>query len=313
MLTLTRNEWFKLSKKPSIYLMGVIIVLLVIATGMIGKITEDAHSVPDNWQENLAAKNEQMKEQNQEHANNPILTENNRNQIAVNNYRIDHDIKPGAELSVWSYTVENVPLISVAGLLVMIIAAGIVSSEFSGGTIKLVMIRPAPRWKVLLAKYLTVLAYGLLLVVLLFIASLAVGVILFGMGESMVHLTVNNGVVSEENVLVYLLRYFFFSTIDLWMMVSLAFALSAIFRNTAVSLGVSLFAYLMGGTFTSLLAERFDWTKYLLFANTDLNRYVSGTPFVEGMTMTFSIVMLFLYLAVFLGTAFMTFTKRDIS
>ncbi|WP_026571773.1 ABC transporter permease [Sediminibacillus terrae] len=313
MLTLIRNEWFKLRKKPSIYLMAIIIVLLVIATGMIGKVTEDAHSVPDNWKEDLAAKSEQLKEENQEHANNPILTENNRNLIAVNDYRIEHDIKPGSQLSVWSYTVENVPLISVAGLLVMIIAAGIVSGEFSGGTIKLMMIRPAARWKVLLAKYLTVLTYGLLLVVLLLLASLAVGIILFGTGDSMIHLTVNNGVVSEENVLVYLLRYFFFSTIDLWMMVSLAFALSAIFRNTAVSLGVSLFAYLMGGTFTSLLAERFDWTKYLLFANTDLNRYVSGTPFVEGMTMTFSIVMLFLYLAVFLGTAFMTFTKRDIA
>ncbi|MCY8095095.1 ABC transporter permease, partial [Bacillus atrophaeus] len=41
--------------------------------------------------------------------------------------------------------------------------------------------------------------------------------------------------------------------------------------------------------------------------------YLDGTPLVEGMTMTFSIVMLVIYFVIFQLLAFGVFLKRDIA
>jgi ABC-2 type transport system permease protein len=42
-------------------------------------------------------------------------------------------------------------------------------------------------------------------------------------------------------------------------------------------------------------------------------QYVEGTPMVEGMTMTFSIIMLLVYFVIFQFLAFIVFKKRDVA
>lgn len=46
---------------------------------------------------------------------------------------------------------------------------------------------------------------------------------------------------------------------------------------------------LTGNSIVQFLSK-YNWVKYILFANTDLGMYVEGTPLVEGMTSTLSIV-----------------------
>jgi ABC-2 type transport system permease protein len=58
---------------------------------------------------------------------------------------------------------------------------------------------------------------------------------------------------------------------------------------------------------------KFDWAKYILFANTNLMNYYDGTPTVEGMTMTFSVVMIIIYFLIFQALAFTIFKKRDVA
>ena len=48
---------------------------------------------------------------------------------------------------------------------------------------------------------------------------------------------------------------------------------------------------------------KFDWAKYILFANTDLMQYFEGIPMVEGMTLTFSIIMIVSYFILFQSLA----------
>jgi len=89
--------------------------------------------------------------------------------------------------------------------------------------------------------------------------------------------------------------------------------ISAVFRNSSLAIGLSLFLLFTGGQFTALLAMKFDWAKYVLFANTDLMQYFEGTPLVEGMTIPFSIIMLVLYFALFQFLTFYVFKKRDVA
>ena len=58
---------------------------------------------------------------------------------------------------------------------------------------------------------------------------------------------------------------------------------------------------------------KFEFAKYILFANTDLSQFIGGEPFIEGLTLPFSISVLVIYTVVFLVISFVTFNKRDIT
>ncbi len=106
-----------------------------------------------------------------------------KKQIAINEYRIEHDIPFREKYNGWSFVKDSSELILLAGLFTIIVSAGIVASEFNWGTIKLLLIRPINRSKILLSKYLTVLLFALLLLVSLFVYSAILGTILFGLPE----------------------------------------------------------------------------------------------------------------------------------
>ncbi len=61
-----------------------------------------------------------------------------------------------------------------------------------------------------------------------------------------------------------------------------------------------------------MLLLRYNWSKYILFANVNLNQYIDGEPLVKGMTMTFSIIVLIIYFVIFNVISYIGFTKRDI-
>ncbi len=93
----------------------------------------------------------------------------------------------------------------------------------------------------------------------------------------------------------------------------MAFMISAVFRNSSLATGLSIFLLFMGGTITAIIATKYSLAKYILFANTDLTQYMDGAPLVEGMTAGFSIIMLLIYFGVFQLLAFLVFTRRDIA
>ena len=78
--------------------------------------------------------------------------------IAVNQYRIDNNISPNEEYSMWRFVGDASNMIQFAGMFSIIIAGGIVASEFNWGTIKLLLIRPIDRGKILASKYMAVIA-----------------------------------------------------------------------------------------------------------------------------------------------------------
>ncbi len=65
----------------------------------------------------------------------------------------------------------------------------------------------------------------------------------------------------------------------------------------------------------AVLAQfKYNWAKYILFANTDLSQYTGERkPIIEGMTLGFSVTMLIIYYIVFIGLAWTLFRKRDVA
>ncbi|MCZ8523661.1 MULTISPECIES: ABC transporter permease [Paenibacillus] len=197
-------------------------------------------------------------------------------------------------------------LASFITICTVIIAGDIVASEFSWGTVKLLLIRPASRGKILFSKYLSVLLFLLTMLLLLFIVSYFTGLILFGMG----------GAVAPDNSLPVLMRGYGLKAVDILMTATLAFMISSVFRSSSLAIGLSIFLMFTSGTaMVVLVSLRYTWAKYLLFANTNLSPYFEGggAPLMEGMTLGFSLIMLVLYWLVFYGISWGVFTKRDVA
>lgn len=311
------NEWAKLFRRPGTLVMFGLIFLLVVGIGGFSKY--DAVKHPQ--QENMQWKQELKQELKDDRAWLKDLGENNstmkkfyERKIAIKEYQLKQDMAPQTENHVWSFVRDAEGVISFIGIFMIIVAAGIVSSEFNWGTIKLLLIRPMSRSKLLLSKYLTVLLFGLTLLSTLFILSGITGYVLFGLPDSAVpHLAYSNGEVVERSILVQLIVEYLLSSIDMLMVATMAFMISSVFRNSNLAIGITLFLLLMGETVTVLLAGKFEWAKYILFANTDLLVYFDGVPPVEGMTLMFSIFMIIVYFVVFQLSAFWVFSKRDVA
>ncbi|MCM2980627.1 ABC transporter permease [Niallia circulans] len=315
-MQLIRNEWMKIWKRPATLVMIVLLLIAVLLLGAFNKYQSSGFSVPDNenWKHGLELENKRYNEQlEDEH-----LPEETRNyytkEIAINEYRITHNFSTNVEYSAWDFVADSIQLLSLAGLFTIIIAAGIVANEFNWGTIKLLLIRPLSRIKILLSKYLTVLLFGFLTIFIIFAFSFILGAILFGLPKEVYpYLFYSNGLVKEQSILMHLISYYGLNSISIFMLTTMAFMISSVFRNSSLAIGISIFLMFMGNTVTLLLANWFDWAKYLLFANTDLTQYLEGTPLVSGMTLSFSITMLVIYFVVFIGLAFWVFRKRDVA
>lgn len=316
MIQLIRNEWMKIWKRPATLVMFGILIIAVLLLGAFNKYQSSGFSVPDNenWKHGLELENKRYEEMlEDEHL--PAETRKfYTKEMTINEYRITHDFSTNVEYSAWDFVSDCIQLISIAGLFTIIIAAGIVANEFNWGTVKLLLIRPLSRTKILLSKYLTVLLFGFLSILVVFAFSFILGAILFGLPEDAYpYLHYSNGIVKEQSMLLHLISFYGLNSISLLMLTTMAFMISSVFRNSSLAIGISIFLMFMGSTVTVLLANWFDWAKYLLFANTDLTQYFEGTPLVSGMTLTFSIIMLFVYFIVFIGLAFWVFKKRDVA
>ncbi len=318
MFNLIRNEWEKIYRQKSTILMiGLLVLILFAYAGMTKYLeTKEKPSSGSDWKQELMAKNESMK---QEAGNvqvmTPSLKEFYDTEMALNDYRIKNDLPPVSESTVWTFINDSTGLIPFSGLFVLIIAAGIVANEFSRGTIKVLLVKPYKRWKILLSKYIAVNIFLLFLLIILFVFSALAGVVLFGTGEAAqnVHLAYVNGQVEEQSLFLYLIKSYIFNALSIFLLAAMAFMISAVFRNSALAIGLSVFLLFTGETITNLLAAKFEWAKYSLFANTNLMQYVDGMPLVESMTMKFSIIILFIYFFIFHVLAFLFFTKRDIA
>ena len=327
MLNLILNETIKILSQLSTYIMLMLLLVSVIAAGFIFKYNGQTTYSNEDWKAQLTQQNKDLqkvlKKQNENDALEKVLSQTPtggvqlkdviEKDIKTNNYRIDHNLPPTEGRTLWGSVTQTSDLIPLVSLLSIIINAGIVAGEFITGTIKLLLIRPLKRWKVLLSKYMTVLIFAFGGLLILFSASFLVGGLFYGFsGASQPYLSYINGNVTEVNMVGHIFTTYAYACVDLLMMVTFAFMISTVFRNNAMAVGTSLFLLFTGDVLVSLLSK-YSWVKYVLFANTDLTQYVRGVPIVAGMTMKFSLIVLTVYFVFFMATSWIFFSRRDVT
>jgi ABC-2 type transport system permease protein len=227
-----------------------------------------------------------------------------------------HDFFPGTD--VWSMMEACVMMIPFMSVFIIIIAGGMVSKEFSSGTIKFLLINPVKRWKILMSKYAVMLITGLVFLAVMFMIFFVLGGILTGFENiNALNLTVNNARVTAIPAFIYFVQLYLLGAVNIGVIATLAFALSSVTRSSALAIAVSI-AALIGGTIIDSLLRHLievDWGRYLLFANVDLVAIIHGSPMFipyKGQTLMFSIAVIAVHMLIFLLAAWDGFTKKEI-
>jgi len=237
-------------------------------------------------------------------------------------YHLDRDIDPEAVSGpLFTRGFANAASYLLLHLLAIVFAADVVSSEFSQGTIKLLLTRPISRARVLASKLAALLlAIGLTVLVGGCVAYLFGGLaygykgwgapILTGFrqtGGTFDASAVRSVPLWQDAIAVFGLAWFAAAVVAV-----IGFLTSVLLRSTAASMG-TMFAALILGTILPRLAPTWAFQKYLFPTNLPLPDYYSGSPPpIPGMTIEFSVLMLALWGIGAAVVAFVVFVRRDV-
>jgi len=115
--------------------------------------------------------------------------------------------------------------------LISLVAGDQLAGEATGGTFRLLLIRPASRSRVLITKYITTLLYSFTLVAFLAVACLGLGMALFGSGPLIVIGNVMT-IIPAGQLLWRMSFAFGLATVSMWCVASLAFLFSSLVENS---------------------------------------------------------------------------------
>lgn len=215
---------------------------------------------------------------------------------------------------------------SLLSLVLMVTAGGIIASEFTSGTVKLLLITPHRRSKIFWAKTtilleLTLIGTGALFATAFLVSGAMTG--FAGIGSWQV-LPLFGHTLHLPYLLYVLLKYIIL-ILPVLVYGALALMLSAVTRKGAVAISVSLVLMYGGSMVMTILTQlamqygTIPGVKFLVFANTELGNYlpsVGGSiamPALDGtMTLGFSLAVLAAYLFCFMWVARDSFCRRDI-
>lgn len=332
LFSLIENEVIKMiSKKRLLFVLAILVVLIsVFAYGQNRTLertkTQLSHrmgiTATEDWHK-LA--NQQLIDM-KNRLDSPSMDEKSKASLQVRmeqlQYNLSNNINP-LEQSAAKFTTKFMEqaIFLFLPLLIIMLAADIVSGEASSGTIKLLLVRNVPRWKILLSKYLTLVILEVLVVFLAFVLSALISGFFFGFGGWQAPVATgfqvlagkldSSGVFNvpqwQYALMVYSLAFFVAVVVG-----SISFMISILVKSTAASIGIIMSTLIAGNFITYFLS---DWkiTRYLFMVNLRLTDYLSGSvqP-IDGMNLLFSITVLFGWALAATLVSFVYFTKQDI-
>ena len=321
-LPLVENEVLKLWKRRRFRLVLLILVGLVGTIVFAQSQSREKFGSRKDWrvdtQERVARMRNWLRQGR--------MPESQRNwmnfEISRLQYHLDRDIDPEAVSGpLFTRGFANAASYLLLHLLAIVFAADVVSSEFSQGTIKLLLTRPISRARVLASKLAALLlAIGLTVLVGGCVAYLFGGLaygykgwgapILTGFrqtGGTFDASAVRSVPLWQDAIAVFGLAWFAAAVVAV-----IGFLTSVLLRSTAASMG-TMFAALILGTILPRLAPTWAFQKYLFPTNLPLPDYYSGSPPpIPGMTIEFSVLMLALW-GIRAGVVdFVVFVRSDV-
>lgn len=199
----------------------------------------------------------------------------------------------------------------------VLIAGPIISEEFSKGTIKLLLIKPYKRMTILTAKLITCILVLFFVMISIVLMQLIVGGIVTGFEQYQTPAVVydyNSHQVCELSIPHYLFLVGLAKLPIFFLLMVLAFAISTILNNTALSVAIPLLGY-MGSGMINLIATHLKAVpfQFWITLNWDLSQYLFGKlPEFEYIHFSFSLIIILVYFTMMIIPTYLVFQKKNI-
>ena len=203
-------------------------------------------------------------------------------------------------------------------IAIVVIAGTIVSEEFNKGTIKLLLVRPYKRIKILIAKFIACIIILFLAYAVMALAQFILGGIMNGFNDYVGKAVVYNFKTSSvEEISTF--KYMVLSGLSILpqylLIMTLAFSLSVLFINSPIAIALPLLG-IMGAELINELAYHYEKAKFLRFfvtPNWDWSIYLFGKlPQLEPISLPFSISVCVVYFAIMLVASLVIFKRKEI-
>jgi ABC-2 type transport system permease protein len=243
-------------------------------------------------------------------------------QVQLMQYSLDHNINPEDPNGV-TFTREFVgnAVSLFLPLLVVLMAADLVSGEHTTGTIKLLLTRPVRRWKILTSKLVALFIFVSLIILCTATLSYLISGFVFGYRgwtlPVLTGFTVQGADVDFSHVhtvpqWLYLFMEFGLAWFSCLAVACLTLMVSVLVRSTAAGMGIML-AALIAGTILVNMVSTWQSAKYLFVVNLQTTDYLRGSlPPIEGMNLPFSLMVLAAWAVVGLMISYIVFSRKDI-
>ncbi len=258
--------------------------------------------------------------------------------LALNEYKVTKNISgqhnlnalgfgttSGYDKNAYDYMFYALSIVTVViTIFAIMMTATTIASEQDSGTIKLLLVRPYTRTKILLSKLLSVFFFIVTFCVFAFIISFVAGWAIFGLTNAQVLAIFNGSSVFSIHPLLLMLIHLLTMIFQITFYASIAFTLAVVFKNFATALVSSVVVYLGAITCNLLLTKSVAY-KILPFTNTYLFRYFGGAfasstntlsnifvqPIYTSMNFVWSLVISLLFMTIMYLISFLVFKQRD--
>ena len=197
---------------------------------------------------------------------------------------------------------------------ITLVAGDIVSSEATAGTMRLLLIRPPSRGKIITAKYLTTLFYTTGLVIFLALICITLGLLLFGHGDLMMNYESKLRIVfiPEAEVPLRMLLAFTAAVWSMMVVASLAFLFSTLAENSIgpiIGTMAVVIVFLVLGNFPFdffRMLSPYLFTTYMVFWQKFFDNPIPWREVVKS-----ALILGLHNIGLFL-IAFLVFTRKDV-
>lgn len=204
--------------------------------------------------------------------------------------------------------------------------AVIISSEHSSGAVRLLLIRPRARWKILLSKLFCLLFFLVSMTVLTSVISFIEMVIIYGWNDLSVPYLMHSGTgVYEVAPIFYYIFKNFVGILPSLLIMCFALFMSVATKRSIFALAISLLANVFGGAVSSWLynvirtsAQWLRLTPIPFFSLSDCFPDPIGTtmhwstPALYGITLEQGAPIMLIYSAIIIAVTFVIFEKQQI-
>ncbi|MGK0575892.1 ABC transporter permease [Macrococcus capreoli] len=328
MFKLVINEFNKYFNRLGTYMMLVIIVafmLLGTFLGMKFSSADNSKEYTSNWKTEVKQDIEKYhqrldtiaKKKEDNKSLNDITDEATLGErIQKLEFYLKEDVQPPATNNFYQTLLDTNGFVSFVTIMIIIICSSLMSREHQQGTIKLLLIRPASRLKIFFSKYIFAILVSFIFLIFTYGMTALISLFSTKMNPSATIAVSGRKGLKMINVYDVLGQQLFANLLFIVTFATIAFVLSVIFKNTALSLGVTFALMFFGDLVVMFLSSKTKLVEWIWPANWDLSKYLptnSSELLDKDLSFAFSLSYDIVMLIVILAVAAWIFNKRDVA